>query len=628
VHSRRETLTSLYGRQGTENSSLLSTLIDRTKIYEGQSLDEVALVNAARENGFSLLSRSNRFITVKMLDTNRCYQIIAENAFTPERKLMSILLKLCPLEQAMALENTDVIRHYHREKNLGKSLSIFRHLRKEKGPVKNTFSNAFTDEISDEKFPSHDLNAPDKVCPFDTPSYITRDSSYPFQARSRSPTEPNHSNNQEGILSANTKCAVKAPLLSNSPTSSSSSSSDRASASGTIMDASRSNVAVKNGSEHEHEGEVKVKKDEDESNSSSSANSAAPDGRKAQRKRRKRKQNADYQKPKKNQDSHYSVSKGDSCADSFATTKVRQNTVVFDEEGESNRNRENGAPPYLLLVKGADSSVFKILKKDSTENKKVLSPLTNNLNEAARGGLRTLVLGQRYLTENEVREWLPKWESAANSMVDRHEKLSEAYKLIERDIELVGSTSVEDKLQDEVPETLQFFRDASIVVWMLTGDKRETAVRIAITSGLVDSGQEDCFVHLNVEEAGSSMCSSSNVTEKQKDAALPHNREGYLFSAEKLFQDSGSPTHSQGSLNEGNDVLKVPPNESSEFPSRSPPFTLQDSTFSTVILRENPSQEIPRYHVKKQSEFLQCKISVLRPIVPSDRNPLRRNVRS
>lgn len=56
---------------------------------------------------------------------------------------------------------------------------------------------------------------------------------------------------------------------------------------------------------------------------------------------------------------------------------------------------------------------------------------------------------------------------------------------MERDLTLVGSTAIEDKLQDEIPETIKFMRDAGMKVWVLTGDKIETAVNIGVSSGII-----------------------------------------------------------------------------------------------------------------------------------------------
>lgn len=58
--------------------------------------------------------------------------------------------------------------------------------------------------------------------------------------------------------------------------------------------------------------------------------------------------------------------------------------------------------------------------------------------------------------------------------------------MIEHDLELVGSTAIEDRLQDEVKDTVEFMRRANIKVWVLTGDKVETAINIGISAGLLD----------------------------------------------------------------------------------------------------------------------------------------------
>ena len=58
--------------------------------------------------------------------------------------------------------------------------------------------------------------------------------------------------------------------------------------------------------------------------------------------------------------------------------------------------------------------------------------------------------------------------------------------MIEYDLELVGSTAIEDRLQDEVKDTIEFMREANIKVWVLTGDKVETAINIGVSAGLLD----------------------------------------------------------------------------------------------------------------------------------------------
>ena len=101
-----------------------------------------------------------------------------------------------------------------------------------------------------------------------------------------------------------------------------------------------------------------------------------------------------------------------------------------------------------------------------------------HLEEFARIGLRTLVLGMREVPAHEYEEWNEKYQVAATALTKREEKLGVVAELIERDLWIVGTTAIEDKLQDKVAETISFIRDAGIKLWVLTGDKIETAINI------------------------------------------------------------------------------------------------------------------------------------------------------
>jgi len=80
-----------------------------------------------------------------------------------------------------------------------------------------------------------------------------------------------------------------------------------------------------------------------------------------------------------------------------------------------------------------------------------------------------------------------KSQEAKLSLEDRDAKVEKVDGEIEVNLELIGSTAIEDKLQDEVADTINFMKDAGIKVWVLTGDKVETAVNIGISAGLIDS---------------------------------------------------------------------------------------------------------------------------------------------
>ncbi|KAL1841892.1 hypothetical protein VTJ49DRAFT_6414 [Mycothermus thermophilus] len=102
-----------------------------------------------------------------------------------------------------------------------------------------------------------------------------------------------------------------------------------------------------------------------------------------------------------------------------------------------------------------------------------------HVEEFATEGLRTLIFAYRYLDEDEYRRWKEIYLKATTSLVKRQERIEEAAELVEQDFDLAGATAIEDKLQKGVPETIDKLRRANIKVWMLTGDKRETAINVA-----------------------------------------------------------------------------------------------------------------------------------------------------
>ena len=110
-----------------------------------------------------------------------------------------------------------------------------------------------------------------------------------------------------------------------------------------------------------------------------------------------------------------------------------------------------------------------------------------HLGEFAKEGLRTLVLGVRVSSEKQCTEWLDVYNAAATSMKNRDELLTEAAKEIEKDLHIVGATAIEDKLQKNVPQTIAALGEAGIKLWVLTGDKRETAVEIGYSTNVLTS---------------------------------------------------------------------------------------------------------------------------------------------
>ncbi|KAK2683067.1 hypothetical protein RAB80_001013 [Fusarium oxysporum f. sp. vasinfectum] len=113
-----------------------------------------------------------------------------------------------------------------------------------------------------------------------------------------------------------------------------------------------------------------------------------------------------------------------------------------------------------------------------------------HLDDFATEGLRTLLFAQKFITEQEYQAWKKTWDEATTSLSDRQQRIEDAGDMIEQSFDLVGATAIEDKLQKGVPETIERLRKANIKVWMLTGDKRETAINIAHSARICRPGSD------------------------------------------------------------------------------------------------------------------------------------------
>eukprot|EP00672_Neobodo_designis_P023113 CAMPEP_0174846656 /NCGR_PEP_ID=MMETSP1114-20130205/12434_1 /TAXON_ID=312471 /ORGANISM="Neobodo designis, Strain CCAP 1951/1" /LENGTH=1076 /DNA_ID=CAMNT_0016080921 /DNA_START=160 /DNA_END=3390 /DNA_ORIENTATION=- len=168
----------------------------------------------------------------------------------------------------------------------------------------------------------------------------------------------------------------------------------------------------------------------------------------------------------------------------FTPDRKMMSIIVRDEDGT-----------IQLFTKGADSFVIPRLHKSA--NEKTLPGTNEALREAASEGLRTLIVCGKTITQEEFDAWYERFVEAGKALENRSAIVDQVCLEMEKDMILIGITAIEDRLQDRVPETLQFFLSAGVVVWMLTGDKRETAVTIAATSSLANP-QEDYILHIDI----------------------------------------------------------------------------------------------------------------------------------
>ncbi|XP_029917736.1 phospholipid-transporting ATPase IA isoform X5 [Myripristis murdjan] len=127
-----------------------------------------------------------------------------------------------------------------------------------------------------------------------------------------------------------------------------------------------------------------------------------------------------------------------------------------------------------LYCKGADTVIYDRLA-DSSRYKEIT---LKHLEQFATEGLRTLCFAVADISESSYQQWQEVHHRACTSMQNRALKMEESYELIEKNLQLLGATAIEDKLQDKVPETIETLIKADIKIWILTGDKQETAINI------------------------------------------------------------------------------------------------------------------------------------------------------
>nr|XP_054586291.1 phospholipid-transporting ATPase ID isoform X1 [Nothobranchius furzeri] len=164
----------------------------------------------------------------------------------------------------------------------------------------------------------------------------------------------------------------------------------------------------------------------------------------------------------------------------FNNVRKRMSVIVRSPEGK-----------LCLYCKGADTIVYERLHQSCS---KMMDVTTEHLNEFAGEGLRTLALAYRELDEDYFIQWKQRHHEASISLEDKDGKLDELYEEIEKDLLLLGATAIEDKLQDGVPHTIEQLSRADIKIWVLTGDKQETAENIGYSCNLLREEMNEVFI--------------------------------------------------------------------------------------------------------------------------------------
>ncbi|CAH8358494.1 unnamed protein product [Eruca vesicaria subsp. sativa] len=171
----------------------------------------------------------------------------------------------------------------------------------------------------------------------------------------------------------------------------------------------------------------------------------------------------------------------------FSSSRKRMSVIVRDEDGK-----------LLLLCKGADSVMFERLSGNGREYE---VETRDHVNEYADAGLRTLILAYRELDEKEYEVFTERISEAKSSVsADREALIDEVTEKIEKDLVLLGATAVEDKLQNGVPGCIDKLAQAGIKIWVLTGDKMETAINIGFACSLLRRDMKQIIINLETPE--------------------------------------------------------------------------------------------------------------------------------
>ncbi|XP_062250513.1 phospholipid-transporting ATPase VB isoform X2 [Platichthys flesus] len=177
-------------------------------------------------------------------------------------------------------------------------------------------------------------------------------------------------------------------------------------------------------------------------------------------------------------------------------------TLAFD----SNRKRMSVLVRHpitrecVLYTKGADYAIMELLSTPYAEHlsgsqKNIAADTQHHLDCYAKEGLRTLCITKKVVSDKVYESWSLNRQRAQAAIENREELLMETAVQLETNLSLLGATGIEDRLQENVPDTIVALREAGIQVWVLTGDKPETAVNISYACRLLE--EEDLVINMS-----------------------------------------------------------------------------------------------------------------------------------
>uniref|UniRef100_UPI0037E86E99 phospholipid-transporting ATPase ID n=1 Tax=Semicossyphus pulcher TaxID=241346 RepID=UPI0037E86E99 len=291
----------------------------------------------------------------------------------------------------------------------------------------------------------------------------------------------------------------------------------------------------------------------------------------------------------------------------FNNIRKRMSVIVRNPEGR-----------IRLYCKGADTV---LLERLNPCNQELMNITSDHLNEYAADGLRTLALAYRDLSEDDWETWSESHRCADKATNCREDRLAAAYEEIEQDMMLLGATAIEDKLQEGVPETIAILSLANIKIWVLTGDKQETAVNIGYSCKMLTDDMTEVFiisghtvqsVRQELRRARERMIELSRTRDGGKEEGM----EGW---GEACFMGNGFREGQEGDGTGGGKQLQCPPRPPPP-PPPPPPSNLMDSISGEFALVINGHSLAHALEADMETEFVStacaCKAVICCRVTP------------
>uniref|UniRef100_A0A0N5A897 Phospholipid-transporting ATPase n=1 Tax=Syphacia muris TaxID=451379 RepID=A0A0N5A897_9BILA len=204
----------------------------------------------------------------------------------------------------------------------------------------------------------------------------------------------------------------------------------------------------------------------------------------------------------------------------------------------------------LQIAQTSDVLIYKVNYKNSQNGGSIYYKAEDSISTYGSQGLRTLCLCRRILSDEDYKQWKANHERAEMALSNREKQISDSANAIERELELLGITAIEDRLQDGVPQCIEALRNAGINVWVLTGDRIETAVNIAYASRLFSSSMD--LVQLSARNEADTAEMLKLIEERMSKGLYVQEKSGSLFrQCVTLSGDALSSGNSSGSVTVG-----------------------------------------------------------------------------